>query len=269
MPRMLHHDRMVNLFIRAMNGGGIRRSLNTIEWPCHGDCLNPWYTECYGRPRSYEGGDMTRPQKWFVVSGGQIPLTVIVSTRCRKCDKCRTARSNEWRFRAREELRRAARSWFGTLTLSPEAHHRMMSLARHHAATTAVPWNDLDYEERFRRIALTSLKEVTKYTKRVRKQAKVPLRFLTVTERHRSGLPHFHMLVHEVELKPVTHKILSSQWDLGFEKWRLVPHEDLNSARYITKYISKEATTRIRASLNYGKPVSTVGGVLAAIRNTV
>lgn len=268
MPRMLHHDRMVNLFIRAMNGGAKRTSLNRLEWACHGNCENPWFTECYSRPRTHEAsGDPWRPDKHFVFKGGAMPMCVVISTRCRKCEKCRTARSNEWRYRVREELRRAGRSWFGTLTLSPQAHYRILSLARAHAAATAVPWNTLTDEERFRRVALTSLKEVTLYTKRVRKQAKVPLRFITVTERHKSGLPHFHMLVHEVELKPVTHRILSGQWHLGFEKWRLVPHEDLNSARYICKYISKDAQTRIRASQHYGKSIGTVGPVLTSIRD--
>jgi len=193
-------------------------------------------------------------------------MVVEITTRCRKCAKCMQARSNEWRFRAREELRRAGRSWFGTLTLSPLAHYRVLSAARAQAAAKAVPWNTLSDEERFKRVCATSLKEVNKYQKRVRKEAGVPLRFLVVTERHKSGLPHFHMLVHEVELKPVTHRILSSQWTLGFEKWRLVPLDDLNSARYICKYISKEATSRIRASVGYGKPEANVGGAMAIIR---
>lgn len=267
MPRMLHHDRMVNLFIRAMNGGAQRVSLNRLIWQCHGNCLNPWVTEVYGRPRNHSG-DPFRPDKHFTFKGGQMPLCVEISTRCRKCDKCRKARADEWRYRAREELRRAARSWFGTLTLSPAAHYRVLCEARAHASARAVPWATLTDDERFKRVALTSLKEVTKYIKRVRKQSGVPLRYICVTERHKSGLPHFHLLVHEVELRPVTHKILSSQWTLGFEKWRLVPFEDLNSARYVTKYLTKDAKTRIRASQLYGQPQATVGAVVASIQRT-
>lgn len=265
MPRMLHHDRMVNLFIRAMNGGAVRLSQSALRWEIHGDCLDPYWTETVGRPHGK--GDLFRPDRDHVFIGGKGTLRVEITTRCRKCAKCAKARSNEWRYRAREELRRAGRTWFGTLTMSPEAQYRMLSLARHNAATRAVPWNTLSDEERFRRVASTSLKEVTLYIKRVRKEAAVPIRYMCVTERHKSGLPHFHMLVHEVELKPVKHKTLSSQWHLGFEKWRLVPHEDLNSARYICKYLTKDAVTRIRASQLYGKSISTVGGVLTSIRS--
>jgi len=145
----------------------------------------------------------------------------------------------------------------------------MLSEARAHAYATAVPWNTLSDEERFRRVANTSLKEVTKYIKRVRKQADVPLRYITVTERHKSGLPHFHMLIHEVELKPVRHSLLSKQWQsLGFEKWRLVPFDQLRQAeRYCAKYLAKDAQTRIRASQLYGKSIATVGAVLTSIRD--
>lgn len=265
MPRMIHHDRMVNLFIRAMNGGAVRKSQFRLAWAIHGDCADPYWSEVVGRPRDLTS-DPARPGKWHTFSGGRGTLVVELTTRCRRCDQCRKARSNEWRWRVREELRRAPRSWFGTLTMGPAEQYRMLSAARHLAATKAVPWNALSDEEKFRRVALTSLKEVTKYIKRVRKQAQVPLRYICVTEKHKSGLPHFHMLVHEVELKPVTHKILSEQWTLGFEKWRLVPIEDLSHARYVTKYISKEAATRIRASLHYGQSTSPVGGVLKSLR---
>lgn len=265
MPRFLHHDRMVYLFIRAMNGGGVRKSQTHIVWNIAGSCRNPYWTEVKGRPRT---GDIWRPDKYFIFTGGISTLRVDIGTRCRECDNCRKARSNEWRFRVREELRRAARSWFGTLTLSPVAHYRVMSEARHAAAARHVRWEELSDEERFKRLAATSLKEVTKYIKRVRAQSKVPLRYIVVTERHKSGLPHFHMLVHEVELKPVTHRILSTQWGLGFEKWRLVPFDDLKAGEYLCKYLTKDASTRIRASQLYGQSIATVGGVLTSIRST-
>jgi len=195
-------------------------------------------------------------------------MRVDISTRCRQCDNCRKARANEWRYRVREEVRLAARSWFGTLTLSPSEQYRVLSEARHKAHMTAVTWETLSEEERFRRVADTSLKEVTKYIKRVRKEAAVPIRYICVTERHKSGLPHFHMLVHEVELKPVPHRILSKQWTMGFEKWRLVPTDQPRSAEYVVKYLTKSAETRIRASVRYGQEqAGIVGPLLAAIRS--
>lgn len=267
MPRMLHHDRMVNLFIRALHGGARRVSQSRLEWDCAGDCSAPYPTEVVGRPRD-PGAGLFRQSRWHTFTGGRGTLCVVIKTRCRNCDNCRKARAAEWRYRTREELRRAARSWFGTLTLSPVAHYRMMSEARHYAASRAIPWNTLSADERFKRVASTSLKEVTKYIKRVRKQSGVPLRYIVVTEQHKSGLPHFHMLVHEVELKPVTHKILSSQWTLGFEKWRLVPIGDEGSARYVTKYLTKaQVRMRIRCSEHYGETSGIVGPLMLSLRS--
>lgn len=266
MPKLYDHARVVKLFQRALQGGATRTSICSVDWPIAGDCLKPYRTEIVGRPADYKDGDYSQPLRQFTFTGGKMTLFVTLHTRCRSCEKCKKARANEWRYRAREELRRAARSWFGTLTLSPVDHYRMVVEARRHCRATGILWEALTDEERFKRVANESLKEVTKYMKRVRKQSRVPLRYICVTEKHKSGLPHFHLLVHEVETKPVTHKILSTQWHLGFEKWRLVPLGDLKGAGYVTKYISKSAQGRIRASQHYGKPIGTVGPVLALIR---
>lgn len=194
-------------------------------------------------------------------------MRVRIWTRCRHCDKCANARRNEWRYRAREEIRRAGRTWFGTLTFSPLEQYRVLVEARSIAGARGWTWGELTDDQRFQRVAAQAGKEVTRYLKRVRKAAKVPLRYICVTERHKSGLPHFHLLVHEVELKPVTHKILSTQWHAGFERWRLVPPEDLRGAGYVTKYLAKEATGRVRASVGYGRSTSPVGLLLTAIKD--
>lgn len=266
MPRIVHHDKVVKLFIRALQGGARRTSISTCEWAIHGNCRSPWTTDVIGRPRD-PGTGTFHESRWHTFTGKAMTMRVTLTTRCRKCDNCRKARSNEWRYRAREELRRAGRSWFGTLTLSPIAHYRMVSEARAYAASRAIPWNSLSDEERFKRVASASLKEVTRYFKRVRKESKVPIRYMAVTERHKSGLPHFHVLLHEVELKPVRHATLSSQWTYGFEKWRLVPFDEtLKAANYVTKYISKEAVGRIRASQHYGKTEGLVGPLMSLNR---
>lgn len=263
MPRMIHHDRMVKLFQKALFAGATRRSISHLAWDISGNCHSPYVTELTGRPEAEQG------QRYVaILAGKKMSLHLDISTRCRKCPACAAARSNLWRYRVKSELQASARSWFGTLTMSPDAHYRVMCAASHKRATGGTRWADLTETERFADVASASLKEVTRYIKRLRKQSKVPLRYIVVTEKHKSGLPHFHMLVHEVELKPITHKILSTQWKMGFEKWRLVPIESTHHARYVTKYISKDALTRIRASQHYGQTESVVGGLMSSIRST-
>lgn len=258
---------MIKLFIRAMNAGGERLSMSAIRWDISGTCRNPYWTEYVGRPGQKADGT----GKTFVFTGKAMTMRLDIGTRCRKCPECAKAKSSLWRYRVREEVRLAARSWFGTLTLSPTEQYRVLSVARHIAHSTQVPWNTLSEEERFRRVADASLKEVTKYIKRVRKEAAVPFRYIVVTEKHKSGLPHFHMLVHETELRPVRHATLSKQWHLGFEKWKLVPFQDPKAAEYVCKYISKSAESRIRASIRYGRSeqAGIVGPLLASFNSTV
>lgn len=257
---------MVNLFIKAMNSGGERLSISSMRWNISGNCTDPYWTSFVGRPRS---GDPWRPDKYFVFSGKRMTLYLDIGTRCRKCDRCKKARMLLWRHRCREEVRLAARSWFGTLTMGPAEQHRMLEVARHQAHSTSVPWNTLSEEQRFLRVANASLKEVTKYIKRFRKEAAVPFRYIVVTEQHKSGLPHFHMLVHETTLKPVRHATLSKQWNLGFEKWRLVPLDNPKSAEYVVKYLAKSSLTRVRASQDYGRSeqAGIVGPLLASFRS--
>lgn len=254
---------MARLFLRALRSGARQISESACEWHCEGNCSAAYPTDIVGRPRDREGG---QEGYWHHFKGGKHLLRVTLWTRCRKCDNCRKARANLWRFRAREELRAAGRTWFGTLTLSPINQYRMLVEARAQAATKGVEWRTLSDEERFKRVANASGKEVTRYLKRVRKQSRVPIRYICVTERHKSGLPHFHLLVHEVELKPVKHRILSDQWTYGFEKWKLLPHDDVNGAGYVTKYLTKHDAGRIRASTAYGTPQATVGRVVASLR---
>ena len=79
-------------------------------------------------------------------------------------------------------------------------------------------------------------------------------------EKHRSGFPHLHMLVHEYpgggEVKK---RQLDSQWKLGFSHWRLLPPEEMGkAARYVAKYITKDGG-RVRSSIKYGKPYTSSG----------
>lgn len=154
-----------------------------------------------------------------------------------------------WSARAMHEVRNASRTWFVTLTLRPEEHTRLLYRGLIKKGKRGVDQSMLDPEEVFRVEQSEVALEITKYVKRVRKEAKSPLRFLIVCERHKNGHPHYHALIHE-RGGPVTYKTLSSQWPLGFGKWKLI--EDEKAAFYVVKYLGKSQDARVRASLRYG-----------------
>jgi hypothetical protein len=83
---------------------------------------------------------------------------------------------------------------------------------------------------------------------------RVPLSYLLVAEAHKSGLPHYHLLVHEHdESKPVRARHLKETWRLGFSDVKLVAQgEESRRAAYAAKYLTKSALARVRASVGYG-----------------
>lgn len=246
MTRWLHHDRMMILFTHALSLGAIRTSAASARWPIAGNCRNPYVTEVRGRPRR-EG------QKTVVIGPGKpISYFLDIETRCRKCDKCLAHRAWKWRTRALEEVRLANRTWFGTLTVSPDNHFLALARVRAAASAGGVDFDTLGEQERWLRLVAEHGRDLTKYVKRLRKNSQVPIRYLIVAERHKSGLPHFHMLVHE-RGEPIRHKLLSEQWNLGFEKWRLTSPLEPKAALYLCKYLSKGLDARVRASQAYGQ----------------
>lgn len=163
--------------------------------------------------------------RWF--------LHLILS--CRKCAACGRARSRLWAGRAEQEIKISVRTWFCTFTVAPE--HRLRA-----AILAGRKGSDVHQEV---------ASWFTKYMKRVRKEASARLRFLMVVEDHKDGFPHLHALVHEVAVDhAVSKRILQGQWPYGFSNVKLTGK---GSARYVTKYISKQATARVRASLAYGQ----------------
>ena len=179
-------------------------------------------------------------------------MSMILHTRCRKCETCMRLRASEWTYRAISEVREAARTWFGTLTLSPESQHLMVSRARQRLWSGGTDFDMLSpndqFSERMREIG----REVTLYLKRVRKESGAALRYIIVAEAHLSGAPHLHILVHEADIeKPVRYATLAKQWKLGFTKFKLA--RDVKAAAYVCKYISKALMARVRASQSYGK----------------
>lgn len=179
--------------------------------------------------------------------------TVNVYLRCRKCSTCLRARARRWREAAEREMNCAAmrgcRTWFGTLTLSPEEQ----SFATY-AAIAAVGADKFAALSELERLPLRHeavSRSLTLALKRLRKEVGAgSVRYLIVCEAHKSGLPHYHALLHETSSTlPIRKSVLNDFWRLGFSQWRLARPE---AARYVAKYLSKAALARVRASRQYG-----------------
>lgn len=223
----------------ALRSGGIRNSLTSVSWEVSGNCQSP-----VDRVVTSRGGRNIKTR----FTGLEVNMTV----RCRKCDKCRQLRRLVWTNRAKHEVQTSHRTWFGTLTLRPEEHYRFLCRARAKADARIENFDGLPYWQQFSLRHAAINPELTKYLKRIREQSNAPLRYLLVAEAHKSGAPHYHMLVHEVDPdRPIRHSVLSAQWGLGFSQWKLV--SDTRSATYLCKYLSKSNAARVRASLRYGR----------------
>jgi hypothetical protein len=85
-----------------------------------------------------------------------------------------------------------------------------------------------------------------------------PLRYLLVAEAHKTGLPHYHLLIHEYsESRPIRARHLKEQWRLGFSSVKLVAQDEGNRrGGYVTKYLAKSAIARVRASVGYGHSIA-------------
>lgn len=170
---------------------------------------------------------------------------------CRKCPKCLRRRQWHWTMRAKTELGLCERTWFGTLTLRPEEQFLALSRARQRARQRAVHFEEMTDSDQFRAIDHQISPQLQNWLKRLRRSTGAKLRYVIVSERHRSGKPHYHALIHQVR-GVVAERDLRGEWKLGFTKWNLVPTDEPNAAHYVCKYLGKDAAAKIRASLNYG-----------------
>ena len=171
---------------------------------------------------------------------------------------------------------RSRRTWFGTLTLNPESLARINDLARLASEDPHAEWWD-------------DTRPVTYYCKRRRKWITVPgyicdrrfalmrdqlilecrrmwarlrknghkFKYLLVFERHKSGEPHMHFLLHE-EAAPILKRQLVEQWPWGWSSIKLVGTAKRQAppdqaAFYVAKYLSKDRQARQIASKGYGK----------------
>lgn len=174
---------------------------------------------------------------------------------CRRCRKCLQRKRRHWHLRAMSEANAVGRTWFTTLTLRPEIHWKHAAMARDSLARSG--WNEVeistlqgsDPDRWFQELCAPFMREFQLYLKRLRKGGAV-IRYMFVFERHKSGLPHLHALLHE-QSDPVRHATLVGQWPHGFSVHKLADRAGLG---YVTKYIAKDLVGRPRASRNYGSP---------------
>lgn len=202
------------------------------------------------------------------------PYVVFLTARCRRCDKCRVHRMRLWAARAVCEISLAARTWHVSLTLTPQWHSRFAAKARQADADfDRMPYVD-QFHARHRAIAV----EIEKMLKRLRKGGSgyrcglrcdpaclchtdaAAFRFMMVVEPHTGsraveggegpnfGLPHYHLLMHEVGA-PLSKRVLQAAWPYGFVGAKLVSSE---GAWYVAKYLGKTLAARVRASQRYG-----------------
>lgn len=217
------------------------RFRRTLEWDISGKCQQPKFVELYSRLNAAH-------------SGRKSPMTVILEVRCRMCAWCLNQRRQFWAMRALDETKAAPRSWFATLTLEPHQHYEAECIARSENPN----FDQLAQAQKFAALVQVVGRELTLFIKRVRKNSRARIRYLLVAEKHQSGRPHFHMLIHEQDKEaPVRKTVLKDAWKFGFSKFALV--DDPSGAVYLCKYLSKDACTRVRASFKYGKSVGPVG----------
>lgn len=258
--RVRHVADVRRLAASALGRGATIVGPGVIRWNVAGNCLTPRYVEVRGRSAlsttkegvTLPGGQHLHPRARMghVTNWKDPPATLEILTKCRKCKPCLKVRSLEWTYRAKNELQAAARTWFGTMTLNPHEHY--MASLRWETRKVGRKWAELSPAEQFQAEHEVICIEITKWLKRVRKESGARLRYLLVAEAHKSGLPHYHILVHEISpLEQVGERTLRLQWKLGHSKFKLV--EGRAVAGYVAKYLAKAAEARVRASVRYGK----------------
>lgn len=174
-----------------------------------------------------------------------------VSVRCRKCGPCRVAKANYWIYAAMHQFSVApGRTWFGTLTLDPEQQGIVRDMARSASSDPTIWWDNPKCDAVFKAVRDILVPETRRMWARLRKGGH-RFKYLLVFERHKSGLPHMHFLVHEYS-GPIRKRQLQAAWWLGFSKMKLVPADDQNRVSfYVAKYLAKSPQARQIASRGY------------------
>jgi hypothetical protein len=229
----------------------------TVEWPISGRCEKPVMIETWEPPLIKSGKSRTSAQG--------SPSRTYIEAPCRQCRPCLKARAREWREKARFETVWAAdkgcRTWFVTLTLSPEERYRAGVIAsRRTKLLRSEEIDGLSARRQFQALHNAVSPWITKWLKRVRKglasEGETPVRFryLLIAEEHKDGFPHWHLLMHELyPSEPLLKERMRREWfpRHGFTRFKVVANTDL-ATWYVTKYATKSSLARVRASVNYG-----------------
>lgn len=225
-------------------------------------------------------GRCTEPKRLLLEGArdpdGNLGFATNLEVRCRKCEACKAERRDAWAARMRAEMHVSPRTWFVTLTMRPSEHHRARTMARKLIAERQL-LRLPNYEKTQELAGLIRVEqaEVIKYLKRVRKggyfkhekkleklfQEPTHIRYFVTVELHKSGLPHYHLLIHEVAGYPaLSRRWLAHQWPHGYGAWKIA---NLQHARYVAKYLAKEiALARVRASRRYGERSESIAAQL-------
>lgn len=249
-----------------------------IDWDLAGECQEPRSSEIHARPEGNLGpipfdiDDRPDPHKlrWYGWDGTQAqPLTLRLTTRCRKCDRCRSLRSAQWRARAVTEFRNAFRNWMCTLTVSPERRTVVLATCRKEFQKSGLDFDCEPLDIQLAAMHKVCNREITLAIKRLRER-NPHFRYLFVMEQHKDGFPHYHALFHETDAEAPLRKDahLRSFWAWGFSKWKLCDSNPA-AATYVAKYLAKSTAARVRASVRYGSPPDTVLPALTRLERSM
>lgn len=239
------HRALSAIVADALTKSAVRKSVTRTEWEVYGTCSTPPYVELHARPEQRTKGYTYNP-------GEKTPVTLTLGVPCRRCPNCLAWRAHMWELRAQLEIAQASRTWLGTLTLNTYYQEYCRNLARLYEQKNGSTYEALSEAEQFAQRHRFASKELTDWFKRLRK-AGHEFKYLLATEAHRSGDPHYHVLIHEMGA-PIRHKTLKDSWHWGFSDFHLIEQSDfIETARYVCKYLTKSHMARIRASIGYGQ----------------
>lgn len=179
-------------------------------------------------------------------------LWIQISVKCRTCSTCLHERRNQWGTRGVSEFHKASRVWFGTLTFDAEAALQLRYSAITRLEKSGTSFVKLTTAEQFHELEKQTYREMSLWLKRLRKETKAKYRFLAVGEPHKSGVPHYHILIYEQGSR-IKKRTLKAQWTQGFTKWKVADTED--TVWYVCKYLTKSESGKVRASIRFGKPI--------------
>lgn len=253
----------------ALDKGARMASPTRCEWDLSGGCQKPHsFTRFARSTKQFVMSDNIRTRRGQVIFGPppKFPLELLMTVRCRKCIWCKKQRSREWAQRGFNEIMASARTWFGTLTFPPYELSLMRMRADRRASARRGRLEELTDADWFNLVVDECARSVTLWLKRLRRSRSAgSVRYLLVAEAHKSGQPHFHVLLHEYG-QPIPARELERQWNaLGVDgdqkrlsHFRLVERDKGDTAsarkvaRYVCKYILKSTQVRVRASGRYG-----------------